>query len=341
MRALYLLPLLCFFIGCNTSDKPIPDAARSMYYWRTTLQLDSVECAFLRNHHIKKIYLRLFDVIEQNGKPIPSATLTFPDNSNLPAGVHIVPVIFITENCLRTDTAGLAEHLVSRVQKMCETHQLPTANELQIDCDWTPNSREAYFSLLHNIATILHAQGVCLSVTIRLHQLSQPVPPADFGVLMLYNSGDFRQRHCPNPIFHTPDIEPYLKNLRSYSLPLCAAYPNFRWQRLFHGEQFKGLLYSENLADSTIYEPQTTDSLYHVIQARTLHGELQRGYEIRLVPGDEVVVSRPDKNEVLSLARRLEAVRPGLHAQTIFYHLDHQNLHNLNTSTYEDIFNLP
>lgn len=326
-------------VGCEkVSSGGLPAAAPSMYYWRTSWQIDSAEQAFLDENGVKKIYLRLFDVVVRDGKCVPSATISF--NDTLADTLRVIPTIFITEECLRADTVGLAMHIVERVGKMCATHRLPNVCELQLDCDWTPSSREAYYALLNRVRNLLRVQNWQLSATIRLHQLSQPAPPVDYGVLMLYNTGDMRRRDSRNPIFATEDVEPYLKNLKSYDLPLCAAYPNYRWQRLFSGERFKGLLYSENLRDSTVYEPLAGDSLYRVVQGRVLHGVLQGGYDVHLSPGDEVVVSRPNADEVMRLAHRLEDARPGLHAQTIFYHLDSHSLKNYNTQQYEALFHL-
>jgi hypothetical protein len=74
-----------------------------------------------------------------------------------------------------------------------------------------------------------------LSTTIRLHQLSMPVPPADYGVLMLYNTGDPRKFNERNPILDLRDVMPYVKGLKDYDLPLAAAYPVFLWQRDIYG----------------------------------------------------------------------------------------------------------
>ena len=62
-----------------------------------------------------------------------------------------------------------------------------------------------------------------------------PVPPVDYGVLMLYNTGspmNFQER---NPVLDFRDVQPYLRRLEDYSLPLAAAYPVYRWQRNIYG----------------------------------------------------------------------------------------------------------
>jgi hypothetical protein len=62
-----------------------------------------------------------------------------------------------------------------------------------------------------------------------------PAPPADYGVLMLYNTGDPRKFMERNPILDLRDVAPYLRWLNDYDLPLAAAYPVYSWQRQIHG----------------------------------------------------------------------------------------------------------
>jgi hypothetical protein len=60
-------------------------------------------------------------------------------------------------------------------------------------------------------------------------------PPADYGVLMLYNTGDPRRFMERNPVLDLRDVQPYLRHLSNYPLPLAAAYPVYRWVRHIHG----------------------------------------------------------------------------------------------------------
>ena len=67
------------------------------------------------------------------------------------------------------------------------------------------------------------------------HQLSMPAPPADYGVLMVYNTGDPKNFAPRNPILDIRDVQPYMRYLADYPLPLAAAYPVYRWQRTIGG----------------------------------------------------------------------------------------------------------
>jgi hypothetical protein len=127
---------------------------------------------------------------------------------------------------------GLAEKIVKRIRQMNETNDIPNVHELQIDCDYTLKSRKRYYAFLEEVRKLW---GETLSTTIRLHQLAMPVPPVDYGALMIYNTGDPRKWQARNPILDFRDVEPYLRRLDGYSLPLAAAYPVFQWTYTVQG----------------------------------------------------------------------------------------------------------
>ena len=241
--AISLLLLLAALSACQHDDgaAPLP-TENSVYYWRTTWHLDSTEAAFLSNHGIHRVFCRYFDVVMgDDGQPTPNATIRFPLADSAPATVGktgstaLVPTVYITEDCMRLAPRGgwphLAEKLVKRIVQMNDTHDLPPARELQIDCDYTLRSRQTYYNFLSQVRTEASRHGMALSITIRLHQLSMPAPPADYGVLMVYNTGDPKNFAQRNPILDIRDVQPYMRYLADYPLPLAAAYPVYHWQR--------------------------------------------------------------------------------------------------------------
>lgn len=213
--------------GCQQSDMPQENA---VYYWRTEWRTDSVERAFLQQYHINKIYCRYFDVVmNSDGEPMPNATIRFVQDQL--ANMKLIPTVFITEDCMHKAHNGLAKKLVDRIVQMNETNDITGVDELQIDCDYTARSRKTYYDFLQAVRDEAKKHGMRLSTTIRLHQLSMPVPPADYGVLMIYNTGDPNKFNERNPILDIRDVQPYLRYLADYELPLAAAYPTFRWIR--------------------------------------------------------------------------------------------------------------
>ncbi len=217
--------------GCKQSEMPQENA---VYYWRTEWRTDSVERAFLQQYHINKVYCRYFDVVmNSNGEPMPNATIRFVQGQQ--EGLKLIPTVFITENCMHQPHKGLAKKLVDRIVQMNETNDISGVDEIQIDCDYTARNRKNYYDFLQQVRDEAQKHGMQLSTTIRLHQLAMPIPPVDYGVLMIYNTGDPNKFNERNPILDMRDVEPYLRYLADYELPLAAAYPTFRWIRNFEG----------------------------------------------------------------------------------------------------------
>ena len=336
----WVLALLLVLAACSKrAPQAVPDAEPGVYYWRTSLSLDSAERAFLAQHDIKKIYLRVFDVgVGQSGRPVPVATLSFADA--LPAGVRVVPVVFMTEECLRADTTALAQRMMRRVMKMVDAEGLPGVSEVQIDCDWTRNSQEAYFAFLRHVRQLLARRGMRLSATIRLHQLAMEPPPVDEGALMVYNTGDATRGGDHNPILDYRDVEPYLRYVADYDLPLCAAYPVFGWQLLFSGQEFKAILRNGNLQDTTLFR-RLQGNEYLVLQSRDNPVQSDAGDQSAwMSAGDHVRVWQPSAREVERVARALGEQRPELNRQVIIYHLDNKYLNQYDNQFYETIYHL-
>lgn len=335
-KHLLLLLLLLLAGGCRRAPQPAPATIAGVYYWRTTLNMTEKERAWLKEHHIRRLYLRLFDVVlsdspTSGGTPaaMPNATLRF--DQPLPEGVEIIPTIFITADVFRHTTGvdDLATLVARRIQQMSQTHGF-SYSEIQIDCDWTATTREPYFRFLRSLRTA-HASTAAqpasphLSATIRLHQLTQPAPPVDSGVLMVYNTGDYRAADTDhNPIIDWRDVQPYVKHLADYTLPLTAAYPNFRWQLLFAGPEFKGILYGIDLSDRSLFTP-TSATTYRVEQAREITMSMG-GSTLRLLPGETVRVWTVDADALRRIQDELERTRPGINKDAILYCLDETNL---------------
>lgn len=226
-----LLGLLMISCGKQRYQDESLEQSNGVYYWRTDLHLDSTERAFLKQHHINKVYCRYFDVVmsDDGTEPKPNATIAFTDT--LPAGIELIPTVYITEDCMHKPHKDLAEKLVKRIMQMNETNHIGNVHEIQIDCDYTSKSRATYYQFLETIKSQLSTIHYQLSTTIRLHQLSMPVPPVDYGVLMVYNTGDPRKWQERNPILDYRDVYPYLNKLAQYQLPLAAAYPVYQWIR--------------------------------------------------------------------------------------------------------------
>ena len=306
---LFLIIYMALFLAVSLSScgwKRGGAAVRSVYYWATTLDIDSTKAAFLRAHSVSRMYVRFFDVVaDESGRSVPNATLQFA--SVVPEGVDIVPTVFVMPECLRRDRNALARNIVRRVRQMCATNGVMGVSEMQIDCDWTLSTRSFYNDFMRLMLRECHANGMRLSSTIRLHQLAQTPPPADRGVLMMYNTGDVTNPKCRKPILDMTDAAPYLTNLKDYPLPLASAYPVFSWRVLYRSGRFVGIMHYDG--------------------------------EYPVLPGDSIVVHAPSAADIAGAIRVVGKRRHEANNEIILFDLSNKNINRLKPCDYETFYN--
>lgn len=278
---------------------------RSVYYWSTVLDIDSTKQAFIDRHGISRMYVRYFDVVAgEDGSPVPNATLRF--GTGVPQGVEVVPAVYIVNECMAADTAGLAGLILKRILQMNATNDIGGVKEIQIDCDWTRRTRQRYFGFLRTLRAMAAERGVKVSATIRLHQLSEGAPPVDRGVLMMYNTGDFTDISCQKPILDTRDAAPYLRHLAGYGLKLAAAYPIYSWRILFRGGRYVGIMHRDD--------------------------------DLPVLPGDSIVTRAPSLDDITTAAGAVGSRRPDANSEIILFDLSKQNATRFKPDDYEKIF---
>jgi len=229
---------------------------RSFYYWKSIYHLSQSEKRYLEELKISKLYIRFFDVDldEPSGKAVPIAKIRFA-NDVLPR-YEVVPVVYIVNKTLQKskhqDITDLAIKILTQVQNIASSKNIAFC-ELQMDCDWSDNTRSNYFALLEVLETKLHEQGKTLSATIRLHQVKYKnitgVPPVDRGMLMYYNMGKITPNASPNSVFNTTDAAKYIDYLPDYPLTLDVALPAFSWGIHVRNGKVIELLNSMNSSD--------------------------------------------------------------------------------------------
>ena len=274
-----LLPLLLIVLSSCNSRESLNDE-NAVYYWRTEWRLDSLERSFLSRYDVRRVFCRYFDVViddTDDSDPHPNATISFVDS--VPSDLEIIPTVYITEACMHRRHEGLAEKVVRRLVQMNETHDVVGVKEIQMDCDYTVQSRQLYYDFLADVRRIAADHGLRLSTTIRLHQLSMPVPPVDSGVLMIYNTGDPRRFEERNPILDLRDVQPYLHYLDDYQLPLAAAYPVYEWVRTISGVHITHEVEADEILNVKSAVEAERDDLRHTILLYHLDADNIQRYE--------------------------------------------------------------
>ena len=234
-RFLFLfLSIHLFLAGCSQKRqrKVIP----AFYYWKTVFDLDSATQMQLSANGIKRIYLRYFDVVTDKiiRSAVPAGDIHFATRPQ--RGLSVIPVVYVAnEALLHTPDSlchKLALNLWSRISETGKPVSLPAPAEIQIDCDWSPETREKYFNILRDLQ-LLCGKACLLSVTVRLHQLKYAektgIPPVARGMLMFYNMGKLSDPETQNSIYDPQLAARYLSGFNSYPLPLDVALPWFSW----------------------------------------------------------------------------------------------------------------
>ena len=303
LRLLFFILAVLLLSSCSGGDG---GRRRAVYYWSTVLDIDSAKRRFISEHGISRMYIRYFDVVPgDDGAPRPNATLRF--KTGVPEGVEPVPAVYVVNECMAGDTAGLARRIFDRVVQMSETNDVKGVSEIQIDCDWTRRTRDRYFSFLRAFGRLAGDKGISVSATIRLHQLAESPPPVSRGVLMMYNTGDFTDLACEKPILDMRDAAPYLRHLDDYELELAAAYPIYAWRILFRGGRYVGIMHRDD------YLP--------------------------VLPGDSIVIRAPTLSDVTDAARAVAKRRADAASNVILFDISGSNINRFKPEDYEKIFN--
>lgn len=340
---LEILSLLLVLLGvCSCREEKGSElSGNGVYYWRTSFSLSEAERKFLADNDISTLYVKFFDVIASDGQLRPSGTLRF--NDTLPRGMKIVPTVFIEPSALAGAAIPeeLPQMIVSRIDSMCVKNGYSIPEEIQLDFDWTASNRTRYFALLEGIGRKLHAAGRTLSATIRLHQLSQPAPPADYGVLMVYNTGKLTSPAERNSILSTGSVKPYLKYLKAYNLPLASAFPIYSWNLLFHDGKFTVIARGINHSDTTRFA-HVRDNLYAARRYMAVPSSSGGGEPgARIIPGDILRHEEASAELLDSIAAMLKKERPEILSRIILYHLDEQSINNYTTDEIKQIYTRP
>lgn len=236
--------------ACKQSNRPMDIG---YYYWQNAA-IPASETKVMDSMGLQYLYPKIADIdwSFQHTEARPITKLTHFDFSNNKQA-EVIPVIFITNTVMLEIDSASCQILAQKVFTFYTDwiHKFPhnIGAELQIDCDWTPQSKNLYFYFLHLLKQQL--EGRTLSITLRLYPYKYPqtmgVPPVDKAVLMCYNMGTIQNYTETNSIISTATLQSYLVT-KAYPLPLDLALPTYGWYVWFSNKAYKGIIYEEELA---------------------------------------------------------------------------------------------
>ncbi|RYD92051.1 MAG: hypothetical protein EOP54_21445 [Sphingobacteriales bacterium] len=334
-----LLATILFVCSCNENGNRHRTVQPAFYYWKSNFSLSAFENQKIDSLQIKKLYVKFFDIGWSmfSHQPMPIAQLRVADKKSL-RRFDVIPTVFITNECiynLREEQVQLlAGEIVLLLNGMFAVNDIRPVREVQIDCDWTAQTRERYFKLLVAIKSMLN--GPKLSATIRLHQVKYVdktgIPPVDRGMLMCYNMGNLTNRATRNSIIEVEEMKKYTAGLNSYPLALDVAFPMFEWCVLFRNNNFKGLIENFDVAQLQA-SFSTKDKNIFTLQKDTLLA----GYQFK--KGDLLRYEASNIETVQDAAKEISRELKTDTLRVSLYHLDSITLKKYSVYEMETIFN--
>jgi hypothetical protein len=250
------LLLLFIVLSCENKVQQIHNA---FYYWKT----DSSPAPYnhekdiLTNQHIKKLYVKFFEVDYSDAMGnYPVSKTAFSLNSycdeNIPTPYEVIPTVYIRNVVFQKSNEKELEQLADNVNFLINKYTYEKldslkVSEIQIDCDWTASTKENYFYFLKKLKPISQKK---ISATLRLYPYKYPdkmgVPPVDKVTLMCYNLINPLTDPSKNSILDLKELKSYLITGKKYPLHLDVALPVYSWMQVYQNNKFTGILYDIN-----------------------------------------------------------------------------------------------
>lgn len=321
--------MFLLLLSCNKTKEPTV----SFYYWKTIFKLSQTEKEVLKENNVTKLYIRYFDIglHPENQEPIPISPIHFQEDLN---GFEIVPVVFIKNKVMlqtNLDIEDLAQKTFRLVEVINSKNKI-TSQEIQIDCDWTLESKSNYLKFIERFKKLSHKK---LSATIRLHQVKYfkktKIPNVDSGVLMYYNMGSIAPDSL-NSIYSSKIAERYLKSLKKYPLHLDLALPIYSWGVHVRNEKVIGLrskLNRSELKKDKNFE-QMDAIFFKVKKANYKNGFF---YE----ENDKLKIESISAEDLKEMAEELDENLAQTPNEIIFYDLDEFNINTYEKNIFKQV----
>lgn len=335
---------------------------RAFYYWKSTFALSDYEKEALKKYGATRLYIKFFDVDwdPATRQAIPKAVIHFKENPPL----AFVPTVFITNRTLEKLSWGGVDELAHKIsEKIGQIHrqqtqaEIPRLNnnpefsrtelhikELQIDCDWTLQTRVKYFRLLNQLKERLSKKhnhfeyDVQLSATIRLHQIkfyrTTGIPPVERGMLMYYNMDDWKNIRTQNSILDLTVAGRYADYISDYPLPLDVVLPIFNWSVVYRNGKF--IAFINHLNHKDLEQIQTFKKTAQINQYIALRDTLFRGLSVRR--GDRFRIEESTVENLKISGKTLAQEIQNTKVTFALYHLDSLNFTYYEKDSLQQVF---
>lgn len=301
MKNLLFLILTAFLLQSCSDSNRVKNVERAFYYWKTSEWNFNEKIDLVLNQtKTQKLYIKFFEV-EHNDLmgniPISKNRIRFRNNN-----IEVIPTIFIKNDVFLKSTTKdldvLADNMNFLIQKFLKDYYEEDVkiNELQMDCDWTINSKTNYFYFLNKIKAISKKK---ISCTLRLYPYKYPdkmgIPPVDKATLMCYNLLNPLENPKQNSILDVDELSKYVKGVKKYPLHLDIALPIYSWMQLYQNNQFQTVIYESH--DYMLKNMKKTEPLWYEITEDFTVGDtyLRIGDKIKYEEVNKVTIDKAIK----------------------------------------------
>jgi hypothetical protein len=321
--------IICFFFSCQQQEQP----TISFYYWKTIFRLSPKEKNTLSTNQVKRLYIRYFDIdlSPETQKAYPKSPIRFEETTS---NFEIIPVVYIKNKVMlnpKLNVLDLAKKTNSFIQQINAKNNI-SVQEIQIDCDWTLNSKDNYLRFIEAFKKVSNKK---LSATIRLHQIKYfektKIPNVDRGVLMYYNMGKIAPDSL-NSIYDRDIANRYLSSLKNYPLPINIALPIYSWGIHIRDGKIIGLrnkIDINNLKNNSSFV-LTKGNWFTIVRSNFKDG-------IYYKENDLLKIETITSTDLLEMANDLEENSVQNPKEIIFYDLDEFNIKNYEEDLFEKI----
>jgi len=296
-------------------------------------KFSKIEKEALDENDVQKLYVRYFDIglHPESNLPIPISPIRFEEN---PKEYTIVPVVFIQNKVMlqtSLDVENLAQKTFDFIEQINSKNKID-CREIQIDCDWTLNSKEKYLKFIEVFKKLSKKK---LSATIRLHQVKYfkktKIPNVDSGVLMYYNMGSIAPDSL-NSIYDQKVAERYLKSLKKYPLHLDFAFSIYSWGVHIRDNKVIGL--RSKMSISTLEKDSNFEKTSPIF-FRVKHSNYKNG--IFYEENDLLKIEEIKAEDLKEMAEDLQDNLIEKPNEIIFYDLDEFNLNNYEKNIFKQV----
>jgi len=240
--------------------------------------------------------------------------------------LHIVPTVYIRNEVFLKCTRGSIDTLADNVNFLINKYVADSyrwaheeIDEYQMDCDWTPGTKDNYFYFLKKLKALSKKK---LSCTLRLYPYKYPdkmgVPPVDNAMLMCYNLVNPLENHSKNSILDINELRLYL-TAKKYPVKLNVALPAYSWMQVYQNNKFVKVIYTDTKQVKRILKPEKP--LWYTV---TKDSVINQFY---LRAGDRIKVEEVTANDI---DRAIYEIKRGValdkNITVSLFHLDEQQL---------------